>query len=128
MATRTTITIDDRELRAKLKQLDAEVRGSILGDAVDAGLDVILSSVDRFTPVKTGELKRRNKKQMWKEKPGYAEGEVYNDAPHAHLVELGHGGPHPAGPNPFLRPGFDTAKGGAENAVGNVVKRRLESI
>lgn len=24
-------------------------------------------------------------------------------APHAHLVELGHGGPHPAGPHPFMR-------------------------
>ena len=25
-------------------------------------------------------------------------------APHAHLVEYGHGGPHPAPPHPFIRP------------------------
>lgn len=29
---------------------------------------------------------------------------VYARAPHAHLVEFGHGGPHPAPAHPFLRP------------------------
>jgi HK97 gp10 family phage protein len=125
---KVTITIDDSELRAKLKKMDAEVRGDIIEDAVDAGLDVILSAVDRYTPVKTGALKSRNKKQIWKKEPGYVEGEVLNDAPHAHLVEMGHGGLHPAGPHPFLRTGFDTAKAGAENAVTNVVTNRLEAI
>lgn len=128
MANKATITLDDRELRKLFGKLDAEVRGDVLEDAVDAGLDVILSAVDRYTPVKTGNLKRHNKKQIWEERPGYVEGEVLNNAPHAHLVELGHGGKHPAGPHPFLRTGFDAAKGGAENAVGNVVKQRLESI
>ena len=28
----------------------------------------------------------------------------YNIAPHAHLVEFGHGGPKPAAPKPFFRP------------------------
>jgi HK97 gp10 family phage protein len=28
-------------------------------------------------------------------------------APHSHLVEYGHGGPHPAPPHPFFRPAVD---------------------
>lgn len=31
-------------------------------------------------------------------------------APHAHLVEFGHGGPHPAPPHPFVRPAWDELK------------------
>ncbi len=31
-------------------------------------------------------------------------------APHAHLVEYGHGGPHPAPPHPFIRPAWDGIK------------------
>ena len=31
-------------------------------------------------------------------------------APHAHLVEYGHGGPHPAPPHPFFRPAWDEVK------------------
>lgn len=31
-------------------------------------------------------------------------------APHAKLVEYGHGGPHPAPPHPFFRPGWDANK------------------
>lgn len=32
-------------------------------------------------------------------------------APHAHLVEFGHGGPHPAPPHPYLRPAMESTKG-----------------
>jgi HK97 gp10 family phage protein len=31
-------------------------------------------------------------------------------APHAHLVEYGHAGPHPAPPHPFVRPAWDEMK------------------
>ncbi len=31
-------------------------------------------------------------------------------APHAHLVEFGHGGPKPAPPHPFVRPAWDEMK------------------
>ena len=34
-------------------------------------------------------------------------------APHAHLVEYGHGGPAPAPPHPFVRPAFDRKEGEA---------------
>ena len=31
----------------------------------------------------------------------------FRKAPHAHLVEYGHGGPHPAPAHPFFRPAWD---------------------
>jgi HK97 gp10 family phage protein len=33
-----------------------------------------------------------------------------NKAPHAHLVEKGHGGIHPAPPHPFMKPALDASK------------------
>jgi len=47
-------------------------------------------------------------------------------APHAHLVEFGHGGPHPAPPHPFVRPAWDeirdTVKNNIRDGLGKVVK------
>jgi HK97 gp10 family phage protein len=37
---------------------------------------------------------------------------IYEDPANiAHLVEFGHGGPHPAPPHPFMRPAWDSTKG-----------------
>lgn len=46
-------------------------------------------------------------------------------APHAHLVEMGHGGPHPAPPHPFLRPAFDAMRSAAEAVVGREINERI---
>ena len=42
--------------------------------------------------------------------------ELAAEAPHAHLIELGHGGPQPAPPHPFMEP-----------AIRNTVSRQLEA-
>lgn len=129
MARGVTVTLEGAaELKAQLSRLGDEMREDALVDAVDAGLDVMLSAVDRYTPLgKTGNLRRGNKKQIWKQESGYVEGEVLNKAPHAYIVEFGHGGPNPAGPHPFLRAGFEASKSGAQNAVTNTLKQRLEA-
>lgn len=46
-------------------------------------------------------------------------------APHAHLVEFGHGGPHPAPAHPYLRPAFDAVKRAAVAMVGKEIKDRI---
>jgi len=38
------------------------------------------------------------------------DGKKHVPAKIAHLVENGHGGPHPAGPHPFLRPAYDETR------------------
>ena len=50
--------------------------------------------------------------------PALAEGGgAENPGRIAHLVEFGHGGPHPAPPHPFMRPAFEATKGAMQAAV-----------
>lgn len=45
-------------------------------------------------------------------------------APHAHLVEFGHGGPHPAPAHPFIRPAVSVAR----PLVIAVIENRLRKL
>ena len=47
-------------------------------------------------------------------------------APHAHLVEYGHGGPYPAPPHPFIRPSFDKRVDEAYDEMRRVLKNELK--
>jgi len=47
-------------------------------------------------------------------------------APHAHLVEFGHGGPHPAPPHPFVRPAWDGVKDEVRNNIANALGKTVE--
>lgn len=46
-------------------------------------------------------------------------------APAAHLVELGHGGPHPAPAHPFLRPAFAMFRRDAVTLVGKSIDEKI---
>lgn len=50
-------------------------------------------------------------------------------APHAHLVEFGHGGPKPARTHPFFRPVVDeySHNGRLARVVGDAIKKKVES-
>lgn len=49
-------------------------------------------------------------------------------APHAHLVEFGHGGPHPAPPHEFFRPVLDeySANGRYEAALADAFEKQIK--
>jgi HK97 gp10 family phage protein len=47
-------------------------------------------------------------------------------APHAHLVEFGHGGPHPAPPHPFLRPAWDSCKEEVQRNIAAALGKSIE--
>ena len=47
----------------------------------------------------------------------------YRIAPHAHLVEYGHGGPHPAPAHPFFRPEVDGFKATYVSMVASLLRR-----
>src|SRR5262249_3315811 len=52
---------------------------------------------------------------------------IYEDpAKIAHLVEFGHGGPHPAPAHPFLRPAFDGTKKEAQDTVTDETWKEIE--
>ena len=98
---------------------------SILTEAAQPVLDAAM----RFVPVRSGRLrgaisvgkvvKRRNG-AGYSIKIGINKDNSKN-APHAHLVEFGHGGPKPAGPHPFMQPAYDTTK----DQAYAIIRRRL---
>jgi len=47
-------------------------------------------------------------------------------APHAHLVEYGHGGPHPAPPHPFFRPALDEVMPKIKEDIAKELGRTIE--
>jgi len=47
-------------------------------------------------------------------------------APHAHLVEFGHGGPHPAPPHPFVRPSWDELHDTVRNNIAEGLGKTIE--
>jgi len=46
--------------------------------------------------------------------------------PQAHLVEFGHGGPHPAPPHPFVRPAWDECREKVEQDIQSGLKKAIE--
>lgn len=53
-------------------------------------------------------------------------GVFYPDAPHAHLVEYGHGGPKKADPHPFLKTAADNVGDQVLDAIMEELKRELD--
>ncbi len=47
-------------------------------------------------------------------------------APHAHLVEYGHAGPHPAPPHPFFRPAWDECKDEVQRNIAAGLGKTVE--
>jgi HK97 gp10 family phage protein len=47
-------------------------------------------------------------------------------APHAHLVEFGHGGPHPAPAHPFIRPAWEETKEQVRENIKSGLKQVVE--
>ena len=97
MTNEAKVTIDTSEFEKELAEFinsnSLEIAKQIAKDA-KASVNVV-----------TGNLKKsiRAKKSKF-EDGGWI---VIADAPHAFLVEYGHGGPQPALPHPFLRKAFE---------------------
>lgn len=47
-------------------------------------------------------------------------------APHGHLVEFGHEGPHPAPPHPFVQPAWADTKGEVKQILEGGLKKTIE--
>ena len=94
-----------------LKDLDA------VGDlprtaakALRAGAEVLLPAARDLAPVRTGELKgalKIGRRTKVRDRYAVEVGAFHGDAPHAHLVERGHGGPKPAPAYPFMEPAVE---------------------
>ena len=91
--------------------------------ALTAGAEVVLKYAKDLAPVRSGDLKKNlgvGRRRKTRDRYAVEVGNFYaNDpyAPHAHLVEYGHGGPHPASPTPYLEPASQMAEAEAVDAI-----------
>lgn len=105
--------------------------GEGLDKIIKAGAEVILEQAKINAPVKSGTLKKslkvvmRKKGTRSKARIGVPKG---SDGYYATFVEYGHGGPHPAGPHPFLAPAFDAKQEEAFKIIKQELADKLRQI
>ncbi|QNN24337.1 hypothetical protein HED60_19355 [Planctomycetales bacterium ZRK34] len=134
----------DRELLKTLKRIrDYNYLESGLYASVKAGAKPIIASAKALAPRRTGQLRRsigvktkaytRNETVVGVIGPrsGFAtvddNGNRIDPNKYAHLVELGHGGPKPAPPHPFLRPAFEANKNNAIAQARKIMWQKIQS-
>ena len=130
---RVTITLQnfDKSLRAIADARKAGDLPSFGRDVLRAG-EVAKASVLDLTPDgPTGNLRKAVKAER---KPDFVTAArnriawVYMDAavaPHALLVEFGHGGPHPAPAHPYFRPGVEQSREQVKQIIVDGLKKAL---
>lgn len=122
--------VDSVSMDEVLDKLDIEGKlGRSVNKALQAGADIVLQQAQANAPVRTGELKGSLKVGKRKRNRGTYSVEVgtfYPDAPHAHLVERGHGGPKPAPPHPFLEPAVESRQAEVTAAIMEELKKCLQ--
>ncbi|MCK9569545.1 HK97 gp10 family phage protein [Candidatus Pacearchaeota archaeon] len=112
------------------KSLDANSVEPLLKEAADTLTDAVKSKA----PLKTGRLKRfvvTLKMKKLGNNPASHMTKVQQrarrpvEAPHAHLVELGHKN---APPHPFFRPAYDSNKHKIYSNLVSGLKKKVESV
>jgi len=125
---RRALKIDGiNELRAKLAYIlsatTAKAVKEISIQAALTGRDIIKA----ITPVKTGLLQSAIFAAYGDpEKANVLLGVNHHIAPHAHLVEYGHAGPHAAPPKPYFRPGLVLAAPQMKTIIEDGFKEIIE--
>ena len=124
-----------QELTGELEKMaDAfvDAGGEGLNGIVKQGAQVILDQAKLNAPVgASGDLQKSlkiktKKKGTWsKARIGAHKG---GPAFYATFVEYGHGGPHPAGPHPFLAPAFDAKKEEALSVIKGIITDKLTKL
>lgn len=131
------------ELTSDLQRMATRAGGEAANDALKAGARIVLADMRQratidpkirkgnlykslklgsITTILRGAKSREGVKRI---QLGSYEKEHGQIAPHAHLVEYGHGGPAPAPPHPFVRPAFDAKADEAYDEMKRVLKEAL---
>lgn len=113
--------VDAADMTDVLRQLD------ILGRvperataALMAGANIILPAAKNLAPVRTGKMKaaiRIGRRGKNRNRYAVEVGVFHGDAPQAHLVEHGHGGPKPAPAHAFLEPAVEMTEAQVTDAI-----------
>ena len=125
-----------------LERLAEKAEGKGVDRALKAGAQPIFEDMKRQAAIdpkiRTGNLhksikigkvgktvRKTDSKTMKRITIGSHKKEMGAYAPHAHLVEFGHGGPAPAPPHPFVRPAFDKHVGEAFSEIRRVLSEEI---
>lgn len=132
------------ELTSDLQRMAAKAGGEAADRALKAGARAILTEMkaqaqidpkvrkgNMLKSLKLGSIvtamkEQRSKIGVKRIQLGAYEKEHGQIAPHAHLVEYGHGGPYPAPPHPFVRPSFDRRADEAYDEMRRVLRNELK--
>jgi HK97 gp10 family phage protein len=128
--------IDSDEFVTGMLQVGAVLRDELknaspIGPVSNSKKQVKLNGISVGTELTNtqGNLKKSWREKKFKSKRiGNPAVWVANDrktAPHAHLVEYGHGGIHPAPAHPFVRPTIDRFKGKYAGLVATMLRERF---
>jgi HK97 gp10 family phage protein len=119
------LTGDKRLIRA-MTELPVKVQKKVLRSAVAKGGRIVRKAVKAATPVgKTKNLKRNafmRTRTYGGQTVAAIIGHKWPKGAHAHLVEFGHAGPHPAPPHPFMRLAWDATKAQARRTTEDWIR------
>lgn len=116
----------ERQVNKTLKAVTSEKTALLLGQA-----RLVRDRIKEKAPTgPTGNLKKAAYAVAYPEKttsPAVAFAGIRpRKAPHAHLVEFGHGGPHPAPAHPFVRPAWDGVREQVKRNISLGLKKTVE--
>ena len=118
------------ELTKALEKLAKGLHPDDVEPILNQGAKIIAEAMRGKVPVKTGALKKSIKTKKLKRLGAQPAPSIAaidrKKAPHAHLVEFGHGGPQPAPPHPFFRPAVDENENRVYKHVEDGIKTLVE--
>lgn len=130
------------DVASDLIRLAEKTSGETTNRALKAGAKIVFKEMRRqatidpkkrtgnlYKSIKTGKVMKTVRHTQYATekyiKIGTKEEALGGYAPHAHLVEYGHGGPAPAPPHPFVRPAFDRKEGEAFAEMRRVLEEEI---
>ena len=135
---------DFGDVESDLRKMATTLEANNEGDAVDRALvkaaEPVSADMLRRTTVdpkiRTGRLHASittgkpgtSAKGIRRIKTGVFKNRMATSAPHAHLVEFGHGGPAPAPPHPFVRPAFDAQADNAFRIIREELGKAIDEL
>lgn len=116
------------ELQEQLGKIVNDVSGAEMKEVLLKQAIVLRDEAKRIAPKGLGNL--RNSIFATRgdtNKPTAFVGVNFKIAPHAHIVEYGHAGPHPAPPHPYMRPAVvnkaEAIQRGLAEGLGAIIKK-----
>lgn len=122
------------ELSDDLMKMAAGLTGASINAALRAGAEPVLNQAKANINSRSGNLARSltiGSVKTRKDGGKYITIGAHKGSPaqvYAGPVEFGHGGPHPAGPHPYLRPAYDAKQDEAYSLIRQSIKQAIDKI